>query len=507
MTRRGHIVELLLLFAALCAPLAAQDSGAYSGMGTCSAGNPRMYFVVDAVVTGSCAAGGGTGESQCCCLGGSWANCATGGSGAPTTADYLVKTADGGLSAERVVTDTGTITWDWATGGQAKATAVDLTCTNCIGSTEIDESTLGIPASGAYLPASSAPAIDAAGGVWGESGVLAYEGNVADASETRIIVEEPTADRYFQVPNLTGYAQLSDCATCYGTAANSVMTTTNGVLFEGTTAIAFETTLLAGDPTADRTITLPDNTGTVVTTGSGYAMLKSWSNPPSSPHSYDDEFDSGTLAAKWTRSSSGTTNPVATGTIDYTASLTTPITDATSVPSVLMFQSDNSSLGTITILQNYTPATNETHFFKILCNGRNVSTNGEGSFYFFLSNSTDNNEFVGFGTSNSGSLHDNWAYVTNNGTQTGTASGSFNEGVRLPAAYLAVWKKGNDYYFGIAGEDKGMWNVYTSKTKTGVTTFDRVGFFFQTANETPSIVEGLDFYRYKASLDYSLVNP
>lgn len=44
-----------------------------------------------------------------------------GGGGAPTTADYLVKTANAGLSAERVVTDTSTIAWDWATAGQAKA--------------------------------------------------------------------------------------------------------------------------------------------------------------------------------------------------------------------------------------------------------------------------------------------------------------------------------------------------------------------------------------------------
>ena len=47
-----------------------------------------------------------------------------GGGGAPTTADYLVKTANAGLSAERVVTDTTTITWDWSTAGQAKASAV-----------------------------------------------------------------------------------------------------------------------------------------------------------------------------------------------------------------------------------------------------------------------------------------------------------------------------------------------------------------------------------------------
>lgn len=476
----------LLLAAALCSsPLLAQDSGAYSGMGTCVAGSPRMYFVVDAVTTGSCAAGGGSGESQCCCLGGSWANCAATGSGAPTTADYLVKTADGGLSAERVVTDTTSITWDWATGGQAKANVANV-----------------------FLPASSPPAIDAAGGVWGESGVLAYEGNVADTSETRIIAEEPTADRYFQIPNLTGYAQLSDCATCYGTAANSVMTTTNGILFEGATANAFETTFVAGDPTADRTITLPDNTGTVLTTASAYGpRLYSWNNPPSSPHAYDDEFDSGSLAAKWTRSSSGTTNPVTTGTIDYTASLTTPITDLTSVPSVLMFQSDNSVNGFVKITQTYTPATNETHFFKILSSARDVSTNGEGALFFSLINSTDANEVIGFGSANSGAVHNNYCYVNNNGTISGTSSGSFSEVSRVGASYLVVWKKGNDYYCGMAGEDKSLLTFLSVKTKTGVTTFDRIEFFFQTANETPSVIDGLDFYRYKASLDYSLVNP
>lgn len=84
----------------------------------------------------------------------------TTGSGAPTTADYLVKTADGGLSAERVVTDTATVTWDWATGGQAKATAVDLACTGCLGGTEIDESSLGtVPTATSATTAATASAL------------------------------------------------------------------------------------------------------------------------------------------------------------------------------------------------------------------------------------------------------------------------------------------------------------------------------------------------------------
>jgi hypothetical protein len=43
--------------------------------------------------------------------------------------------------------------------------------------------------------------------------------------------------------------------------------TTGSLTFEGATADAFETTIAVVDPTADRTITLPNTTGTVVTTG------------------------------------------------------------------------------------------------------------------------------------------------------------------------------------------------------------------------------------------------
>ena len=40
------------------------------------------------------------------------------------------------------------------------------------------------------------------------------------------------------------------------------------IIFEGATDDGFETTLAVTDPTADRTITLPNETGTVVTSGS-----------------------------------------------------------------------------------------------------------------------------------------------------------------------------------------------------------------------------------------------
>jgi hypothetical protein len=53
-----------------------------------------------------------------------------------------------------------------------------------------------------------------------------------------------------------------------GTITGNLEIGTSGSLtFEGATADAFETTLAVVDPTADRTITLPNTTGTVVTTG------------------------------------------------------------------------------------------------------------------------------------------------------------------------------------------------------------------------------------------------
>ena len=51
-----------------------------------------------------------------------------------------------------------------------------------------------------------------------------------------------------------------------------VLQTNRQVVFEGATDDAFETSLLVADPTADRNITLPDETGTVITTGSTDAV-------------------------------------------------------------------------------------------------------------------------------------------------------------------------------------------------------------------------------------------
>ena len=90
---------------------------------------------------------------------------------------------------------------------------------------------------------------------------ITFEGATADGFETTLQITDPTADRTITIPNVTGTVittgNLSDI-TDIGVFSSTIV-------MEGSTADAHELTLSAGDPTADRTITFPDETGTVAT--------------------------------------------------------------------------------------------------------------------------------------------------------------------------------------------------------------------------------------------------
>jgi len=89
---------------------------------------------------------------------------------------------------------------------------------------------------------------------------ITFEGATADSYETVLQVTDPTADRTITLPNVTGTVittgNLSDITDI------GVFTST--ITMEGSTADAHELTISAGDPTADRTATFPDATGTIV---------------------------------------------------------------------------------------------------------------------------------------------------------------------------------------------------------------------------------------------------
>jgi hypothetical protein len=115
---------------------------------------------------------------------------------------------------------------------------------------------------------------------------IVFEGATDDAYETTLVVTDPTADRTITLPNLTGTVSLLDATEIYtnktltsptinagtlsgaftGTAdlTGLVLSGASPLVFEGATANAYETTLAVTDPTADRTLTLPNATDTLV---------------------------------------------------------------------------------------------------------------------------------------------------------------------------------------------------------------------------------------------------
>jgi hypothetical protein len=73
-----------------------------------------------------------------------------------------------------------------------------------------------------------------------------------------------TADAVATLTNKTLTAPIISDATFSGQQSGLQIAFAQSIIFEGTTADAFETTLSAGEPTVDRVITLPDATDTLV---------------------------------------------------------------------------------------------------------------------------------------------------------------------------------------------------------------------------------------------------
>ena len=154
---------------------------------------------------------------------------------------------------------------------------------------------------------------DAANSIKLASGNITFEGSTADANETILTAADATGgDKTLTLPNETGtilstassiansnlansavtigstsvslggtvttFAGLSSLTstTLVGTtlisgsadAANSIKIASGNIVFEGSSANDFETTLTVTNPTADRTITFPDAAGTVALLGS-----------------------------------------------------------------------------------------------------------------------------------------------------------------------------------------------------------------------------------------------
>ena len=106
-------------------------------------------------------------------------------------------------------------------------------------------------------------------------GTVEFDGNtIRSTDSTRLVINDVL--RCNAVATATGLCAMSEIAgipTLESRLDNQVFVFdctpvfNSSIVFEGSTADTFETTLTVVDPTADRTITIPNITGTLITTG------------------------------------------------------------------------------------------------------------------------------------------------------------------------------------------------------------------------------------------------
>ncbi len=97
-----------------------------------------------------------------------------------------------------------------------------------------------------------------------------------DSANNRVGINDTTPSYSLDV---NGTARITGDLTVQGTTTTIESAAVNTSLgFEGATADAYETTLTLVDPTADRTITLPNNTGTVALTTDNVASATALAN-------------------------------------------------------------------------------------------------------------------------------------------------------------------------------------------------------------------------------------
>ena len=109
---------------------------------------------------------------------------------------------------------------------------------------------------------------------------------------TDLILKSAVSDKDFKIKGNDGGSEITavtfDMSEAGAATFNAGITATTGtfsgaisgtqlsinenIIFEGATADDFETTLTVEDPTADRTLTLPNESGTIATRGFAVAM-------------------------------------------------------------------------------------------------------------------------------------------------------------------------------------------------------------------------------------------
>ena len=127
---------------------------------------------------------------------------------------------------------------------EAQVTAEDLDITS-------DSGTIAIDLDSETLTIAGGTGIDTTGS--GNTITVAIDSTVATLTGTQTLTNKTLTSPTINSPTITSVT------------ATALNLTDSSIVFEGATADAHETTLTVTDPTADRTITLPNETGTLIT--------------------------------------------------------------------------------------------------------------------------------------------------------------------------------------------------------------------------------------------------
>ena len=129
----------------------------------------------------------------------------------------------------------------------ATITAQDLDVTS-------DSGTIAIDLDSETLTIAGGTGIDTTGA--SNTITIAVDSTVATLTGTQTLTNKTLTSPTINTPTITNLT------------ATTLTLTDSSIIFEGATADAHETTLTVVDPTADRTLTLPNETGTLVTSAS-----------------------------------------------------------------------------------------------------------------------------------------------------------------------------------------------------------------------------------------------
>ena len=130
---------------------------------------------------------------------------------------------------------------------EAQVTAEDLDITT-------DSGTIAIDLDSETLTIAGGTGIDTTGS--GNTITVAIDNTVATLTGSQTLTNKVLTSPTINSPTITSLT------------ATALSLTDSSIVFEGATADAHETTLTVVDPTADRTITLPNETGTLITSTS-----------------------------------------------------------------------------------------------------------------------------------------------------------------------------------------------------------------------------------------------